>query len=219
MNPILISGSHGATGNYIQALRAQGTEGEARYAPMADASRYSGLLLCGGGDLNPVWYGAKTKGNIGIEPERECSDFYMISQFASQKKPILGICRGMQVLNVFFGGSLVPDLSHRNEIHRGQKGSDCSHIVKTGANSLMQRLYGTQTVVNSCHHQAVDRIGRGFRSTMKSLDGVVEALEHQSLPIIAVQWHPERILQKNGYADGNALFLAFAQQCKNFGTD
>ena len=212
MNRILISGTAGHMDAYQKAVHSIGLESEARYAPRGDIQRYAGLILCGGGDLNPRWYGAQAECSNQIDPAREQSDLYLISQFAAQNKPILGICRGMQVLDVAFGGTLCQDLGVKNRKHQGQGRGDCYHEVVTKECFLMRRLYGRRTIVNSYHHQAVEQIGEGFKITMESEDGVAEALEHDTLPILAVQWHPERIVEQEGNADGAAIFRVFAEQ-------
>lgn len=218
MNRILISGTAGHMDTYRKAVHDIGLESDTHYAPRGDIQRYSGLILCGGGDLNPRWYGALAECSNQIDPAREQSDFYLISQFGAQHKPILGICRGMQVLNVVFGGTLRQDLGVKNRKHQGQGGTDRYHEVVTKEFSLMRRLYGRRTIVNSYHHQAVERVGEGFQITMESEDDVPEALEHDTLPILAVQWHPERIVEQEGNADGAAIFRVFAEQIQKSGT-
>ena len=124
-----------------------------------------------------------------------------------RKKPVLGICRGLQVLNVFFGGTLIQDLPG----HSQAAGRDRLHRVRT-APSPLQDLFGETLVVNSAHHQAADRLGQGLRAVQWAIDGTVEAVIHQSLPVWGVQWHPERLagpLSLSGAADGGCLFTAW----------
>lgn len=218
MNRILISGTTGHMDAYRKAVHDIGLKSEANYAPRGDIQRCAGLILCGGGDLNPHWYGAQAEYSDQIDPAREQSDFYLISQFVAQHKPILGICRGMQVLNVAFGGTLRQDLGSKNRKHQGQGSGDRYHEVVTKEFSLMRRLYGRRTIVNSYHHQAVERVGEDFQITMESEDSVPEALEHDTLPIFAVQWHPERIVAHERNADGAAIFRVFAEQIQKSGT-
>lgn len=119
---------------------------------------------------------------------------------------VLGICRGHQVINVFFGGTLVQDLPG----HGAAGDIDRLHFVRTAASPLRE-LYGERHVVNSAHHQAVDRLGSGLRALQWAPDGTVEALCHRTLPVWGVQWHPERT---GGYLDGVRLFRWFLSLCR-----
>ena len=117
----------------------------------------------------------------------------------------MGICRGLQTVNVFFGGTLVQDLPG----HGAADGADRLHSVRTARSSLL-RICGEEAVVNSAHHQAADRLGQGLEAVQWAADGVVEAVEHRTLPVWAVQWHPERLPGELG----RRLFGAFLQRCR-----
>ncbi|MBQ3084895.1 MAG: type 1 glutamine amidotransferase [Clostridia bacterium] len=174
--------------NYVNALTALGAE-----CTVADlqskAEEFDGLLLCGGGDVEPALYNQPPNGCQGISPERDALELHFIHEFLTAGKPILGICRGLQILNVAFGGSLIRHLPNAEQ-HRAEEG-DLTHPIK--AEGLIKELFGEHPTVNSFHHQAADRLGQGFRAIAFAEDGTVEAIQHQSLPILGVQFHPERM--------------------------
>ena len=125
----------------------------------------------------------------------------ILDKFVKAKKPVLGICRGEQLINVYFGGSLIQHVAGHAGIY---------HDVKNVSGSIMYRLYGKTTKVYSSHHQAVRRLGKGLKITQKANDGTVEAIEHKTLPIFAVQWHPE-LMGKSG----QPVLKEFLTQCKS----
>lgn len=159
-------------------------------ARLADLAQ--GLLLTGGVDIAPARYGQEDRGRCG-QPDlwRDSVEWDLCGLFVQRGKPIWGICRGLQLLNVFFGGTLVQDL----ESERGLSHPDHSvHPLEAAPGSWLERTFGPSFPVNSYHHQAVDELGRGLVPTAFSMSGqVVEGLAHESLPILAVQWHPERM--------------------------
>lgn len=158
-----------------------------------------GLLLSGGADLNPLWLGEEPVPALGsINPERDAWELLLVRLAVDRQLPLLGICRGMQVIAAALGGSLHQDLAtslgdalsvkHSQSAPRSQ----ATHSVRIADDSVLHRLLGAKTVVNSFHHQAVADCGTQLRPTAWSTDGVIEALEsseHKS--ILAVQWHPE----------------------------
>lgn len=141
----------------------------------------------------------------GLTPDRDAAELALLKRFSAAKKPILGICRGLQIINVAFGGTLIQDLPGHNAVN----GMDRLHNVCMTP-SFLQVLYGTTMLTNSAHHQAVDQLGQGLRAVQWAPDGTVEALCHTQLPIWAVQWHPERM---NVVTDGVRLFRAFLSLC------
>jgi putative glutamine amidotransferase len=164
-----------------------------------DPQRCDALLLPGGGDLEPWRYGQENLGSRSMDAGRDQQELDLLDLFVWQRKPILGICRGLQMINVYFGGSLIQDL----EGHSAVNGADRYHAVLT-TEEKMEKLFGSGAVVNSAHHQAVDRLGRGLVAFQRAPDGIVEGVFHESLPVWAVQWHPERVGRKEGM-----LFLRF----------
>ena len=146
--------------NYERALEIAG--GRPLASPdLRDAVRCAALLLPGGGDMEPRRYGQANTASRGLEPERDAGELFLLEQFIMEKKPVLGICRGLQVLNVFFGGTLIQDLPG----HSQAAGRDRLHRVRT-APSPLQDLFGETLVVNSAHHQAADRLGHAAQRSL-----------------------------------------------------
>jgi len=151
-----------------------------------------GLLLSGGADISPDVYGAQSETDeFPPEPERDAFELALLKAASAAETPTLGICRGLQLVNVACGGTLhqhVPSHSaFDHPVHT------LTHAVATEPGSTIAGLYGEQVKVNSLHHQTVDRVGASLAVTGRAEDGTVEALEHPSLPILAVQWHPEML--------------------------
>ncbi|MFN8545463.1 MAG: gamma-glutamyl-gamma-aminobutyrate hydrolase family protein [Candidatus Binatia bacterium] len=181
-------------------------------------SAIDGLMLPGGGDIDPAHYGDDDyhPTNYDICRERDCWELSLIRAAVHRAGlPILCICRGMQILNVALGGDLVqhiPDRFGEQVPHRDPERRPVHHDVRVEATSQIAALCGGTTLtVRSFHHQAVDGLGQGLRAVAWSTDGVVEAVEHVSHPwVIAVQWHPEHDAVRDPKARG--LFDAFVAQ-------
>lgn len=188
MKKILLSADEKEPVRYLAALQRAGGRG-VRWKEGMSPFAFDGLILCGGGDPEPALFGEENKGSYGINTMRDRQDLWLIHQFLREEKPILGICRGHQILNVAFGGSLYQHLPTANR-HLGA-GEDLWHEVR--ADGFLKSLYGKTFSVNSCHHQGLNRIGRGLSPAAFAADGVVEAVEHQRLPVFGVQFHPERM--------------------------
>ena len=180
--------------NYVTALTLAGAQVE-----RDDPSRCDALLLPGGGDVHPRFYGQEPTHATDVDEARDRYEFALLRQFLDSGRPVLGICRGAQVINVALGGSLTQHIDG----HGQAGGADTVHAVRSD-DALLQSLYGRRFMVNSAHHQAVSRLGSGLRVIAAADDGTVEALRHTSLPILAVQWHPERF-----GASGARLLAAF----------
>ncbi len=210
MPRVMIWGDEKRYVNYIDAVRAAGGEALCTWDP-ARAEQCAALLLPGGGDLEPWRYGRENTASWDLEPDRDAAELDLLDRFTAAKKPVLGICRGLQTINVFFGGTLLQDLPG----HSAAAGIDRLHAVRA-AEGTMGGLWGGRPIVNSAHHQAADRLGVGLSAVQWTADGVVEALCHRELPLWAVQWHPERLrgaFAKKGAADGGRLFRAFLSLC------
>lgn len=157
---------------------------------------YHLLVLSGGKDVNPRRYGEEIKyDSVEIEEERDEMEFELIDRFLHDSKPIFGICRGFQVLTVFFGGSLYQDLKKEGfkPIHKGKDNGDTEHdVIFSG---IFEREFGYKGSVNSNHHQGLkgfpERLGNGEILAV-SEDHLVEAFISRKYKVFAVQWHPER---------------------------
>ena len=179
---------------------------------LPEAAACEGLLLPGGGDLEPWRYGQENTASRNLEPERDAAELSLLEHFTASGRPVLGICRGMQVLNVFFGGTLLQDLPG----HSQWNGIDRLHRLRA-VPSVLRDLLGDSPVVNSAHHQAVGRLGSGLQAVQWAPDGTVEAVVHQSLPVWGVQYHPERLagsLPKSRASDGRRLLAAWLSLCR-----
>ena len=204
-----------AVANYLDALAGCGACGEAGRDFSPDD--YDGLLLPGGCDINPAVYGKTGIPEETVDDDLDALQFAVLDRFLKAGKPVLGICRGHQLLNVAFGGTLIQHLPGAEKHMRLPGDRDNVHTVQISRNSYLYPLYGPECAVNSSHHQAVELPGKGLRAVMHSGDGVIEAAEHDSLPVWSVQWHPERMCfrhRRDDTADGSLLFRFFLEQCR-----
>ena len=160
--------------------------------------RVDALILSGGGDINPLYLSEEPLRELGgINPARDWHELMLVRLTANRQIPILGICRGIQVMTAALGGKLYQDiyreasatLKHSQDTERHV----CSHTVRIASGSLLHRILGTEMLpVNSFHHQAVKEAAPGFAATAYSADGIIEAMEStQHKSILGVQWHPE----------------------------
>jgi putative glutamine amidotransferase len=187
--------------------------------------RSDGVMLTGGDDVQPELYSEKLPGQLArklgpIEPERDVLELHVIDEVFRQRKSLLAICRGCQILNVALGGDLIVDiptqvagaLNHRRMDSKGEK----VHEVALTPQSLLATVTGERTLgVNSTHHQAVGRVAKALRATAKSPDGIIEALELKTsglLPyLLAVQFHPERLVDR--HKEFLQIFRSFVWSC------
>ena len=213
---IQVSGEAGHMSNYEVAVRCAGGLPVSGYAPAPDLS-CDGLLLCGGGDIEPARGGQEDRGSQPPDLLRDQAEFALFDAFFRAGKPILGICRGMQVINVALGGDLIQDLPPASKPFHGGGEHTLIHPIRSAGGSLLRQLYGPVFPVNSIHHQAVDRLGRGLEATAWAESGFVEAIAHQSLPIWGFQFHPERMAfqrRREDTVDGAPLFHRFLALCR-----
>jgi putative glutamine amidotransferase len=208
---VLLSSGKTTPASYISALERLGAEGVHEWPPKY-SEEYDGLLLCGGSDVDPKHYGEDINGSVGIDAERDAAEFELMNAFIAAGKPIMGICRGHQFINVYFGGSLYQNIEEA-ELHKGGK----AHLVTSEPDSVVRSLYGESFSVNSTHHQATKELGKGLRVAATWNGKYVEATEHTSLPIITVQWHPERMCfdySREDTVDGALIIKHFVEMCK-----
>ena len=157
------------------------------------------LLLIGGEDVNPAYYGAEPSPNLGdVNGRRDTFEMRLIKKAIDLKLPIFGICRGEQIMNVAFGGTLYQDLPSEvpsNIAHRqGDKMNEPVHTIVIDRDSRLFDVLQTPVLgVNSSHHQAVKQLAPGFRICARSKDNVVEAIESDRYPAAGVQFHPEML--------------------------
>lgn len=175
-----------------------------------------GLLLTGGGDIEPALYGQERHPKCGEpNPRRDEYEWAMLKAFLPTGKPVLGICRGVQMMNTVTGGTLLQDISgncqcsHSDFPNRGRG----VHQVSVLPGSLLARIMGPEPAsVNSMHHQAADRLGEGMTVSARSEDGFIEAIELEGHPFcLGVQWHPEHMSRRHPRQQG--LFDAFVAAC------
>ena len=215
MKKVALAGTESLT-NYVDALKENDIEVIATL-DVDEAIKCDGLLLPGGGDIDPVYYGEEMNGSD--EPDRELDKAQrdILDAFVKAKKPILGICRGMQLINIYFGGSLHQDLVTR-DIHTRKNDNDSIHSVKSvEEGNLFEKFYGKTFNINSAHHQGTKKLGKGLKEVLRSEDGVCEAVIHEELPIIATQFHPERMSYKQRRDDtvvGEEIFKYFKSLLK-----
>lgn len=189
--------------------------------------RLDGVLLSGGNDVDPNAYGHFPIYELGeVNPVRDEFEFRLVKAAFARKMPLLGICRGIQSLNVAMGGTLWQDLPSQFRTAEGGKpirhsqaslSKYLSHEVVLEENTVLGSVMRDKRfMTNSFHHQAVLDVAPGFRVTAHTLDGVNEAIEHETLPFfMGVQWHPERNIHNEPNA--KALFDGFVRACAQYG--
>lgn len=176
-----------------------------------------GIILSGGEDVDPQFYGQDPHLHLGPTiPERDLVEIEIVRYAVKNNLPLLAICRGIQILNVALGGTLIQDIpsqvpepiQHSQKVERGRD----THWVTISKDSKLHQIFGSDRVrVNSLHHQALDIISNDLRVVAQSSDGIVEAVEyiHPSNFTVGVQWHPESMASTNKLM--NQLFSEFVK--------
>ncbi|MGG3466848.1 gamma-glutamyl-gamma-aminobutyrate hydrolase family protein [Neobacillus pocheonensis] len=178
-----------------------------------------GIILSGGEDVDPQFYGQDPQLHLGPTiPERDLVEIAIVKYAIQNNIPLLAICRGVQILNVAFGGTLIQDIpslledpiQHSQKIDRSRD----THWVTISKDSKLFQVIGSERVrVNSLHHQAIDNVASNLRIVAQAADGVIEAVEsiHPTTFMVGVQWHPESMASTN--EPMNNLFVEFIKNC------
>lgn len=179
-----------------------------------------GFLMTGGGDVDPFYFGQHPAPGLGdVNATRDERELKFLQLLKDHPKPLLGICRGMQVMNVAAGGSVIQHMDEQtspsllqHSPHRQRH--EYHHSVKLYTTSkLFSWIKHEEIRVNSFHHQAIDRLGNGFETTATSPDNIIEAIEHPEYHWYGVQWHPET-MPNCSWANG--LFSGFIETVKEY---
>jgi putative glutamine amidotransferase len=207
---------------YVDSVRRAGglavllTPGESEPAELLE--RIDGLVLAGGGDLDPASYGGDSHAlTYSVSPERDVFELALLRGALERGLPTLAICRGMQILNVALGGGLhghLPDVVGEAVVHRSSQTEAAAHGVRVAARSRLAERIGAGELasVPSWHHQALDRLGAGLEPVAWAPDEVIEAVELRGEPqLVAVQWHPELA---GPTAAGGGLFEALVSRAR-----
>ena len=160
------------------------------------------LVLAGGGDINPTLYGQTNYHSKNIDYKRDLDELFLIDEFIKKRYPIIGICRGLQVINTYFGGTLIQHIGGHSQIND----KDIYHKIVCRNKGVLHEFYGNKANLNSAHHQAINTCGKDLLPDGICTDGVIESVYHYRLPIFAMQFHPERL------HDGNRLLKFISEK-------
>lgn len=213
---------------YFRALVTAGAgEDELKLVGAADAGRvgagdFDGVLFTGGEDIDPGFYGEQKKyESVHVNRDRDQFEMKLLESALRRRLPILGVCRGAQMINVGFGGTLYQDIAEdaapefeHQQLNAGKKRDETVHgVTLTEPQSHLAGAFEGSCRVNSLHHQAIKRLGRGLKVTAHSEDGLVEAIEAAGdYPfLLAVQWHPEEMA---ALPEQRRIFEEFISECR-----
>jgi|ERR1051325_1133376 putative glutamine amidotransferase len=175
---------------------------------LSDLEKCDGVVLSGGEDVHPKYYGKpsywkkRKELKLEVNEARDKFELKVIDKAVKSKKPILGICRGLQIANVYFKGTLIPDITGKTKTrHSKNEGYDQTHEIAVEDGSCLSAIINSEGgITNSAHHQSADKIGKGLKVTAKANDGTVEAIEWKNPKnkpfLLLVQWHPERMKEQ-----------------------
>lgn len=180
-----------------------------------------GILLSGGCDIDPIIYGDKPMPFNGrVNTQRDTYELLLTKVAIENRLPILGVCRGLQVINVFFGGTLVQDMEAELGIAKvkhdqTENSSIGTHKINVKPDTLTYTLLNKEIMLtNSHHHQCIKKLGRELEITAKSDDGIIEAIENYDKKIIGLQFHPERMQEFDGFFKKWLYFVSYKTQKK-----
>jgi putative glutamine amidotransferase len=210
----------------IHALEAAGgapllidITADARPDPAALIGQCDGLLILGGADIDPTFYGDHPHpATYGVDPDADRYEIAAVHGALDHGTPIVGICRGMQVINVACGGTLVQDLGADTPHHGPPQAIMVTQRAQIDADSRLGAILGrTEIAVRTGNHQAVQRVAPDFTVVGRANDGVIEAIEHETAWVVGVQWHPEDPLADA--QDLAAIAKALVEQAAAYNAD
>lgn len=205
---IAIVGRKADTKNYIKYVQSIGALPLVTLHP-TEITSCNGLILPGGGDITPAFFGERNHGSRNIDTELDIIQLQALDTALHSRIPVLGICKGMQIINVGLGGTIYQNLPTA-DIHR-YTNADQYHPSHITEDSWLHKLYGNTAIINSAHHQGLKTLGSGLRAVQYcSIDHCIEAISHRHLPLWGVQWHPERLNEKLAGITGQQVLIYFS---------
>ncbi len=195
------------TGHYEQFIKSLDIP-QITSLSIGDLASCDAFLFPGGGDITPELFGESNHGSRNIDTELDILQLQAFQYALKQRLPILGICKGMQLINVALGGTIVQDMSTAS-LHTSFE-TDLYHSTTITSNSFLHVLYGDSITVNSRHHQSLGKLGHDLIPVQWCpSDNCIEAIEHTHYPIWGVQWHPERLDPIHTNVNSTILFRYF----------
>lgn len=194
------------TEEYLKALSSVGLEPVRGYTEV-NFDDFDALLVPGGPDIDPSFYGQENIASRGMDYDFDRETLKCIDYFVKHDKPILGVCLGMQFLNIYFGGTLNQDI----EGHKFKDGT-VFHTIKFVKGTVFYKIYGDTADTNTLHHQAIDKLGEGLIVNGRTDDGIIEALTNEKGNILAMQFHPEKMMDMGGFK----IFEYFKNLVENY---